>query len=95
MEGPLTQHGAQTREVVIEGIQHAEPVAAAVDFEAFDRGQTIIGLDIFSIRSQGHSIGTGQRLENGTRHTRLDFEKRHNVTRAGACRYFSALSASA
>ncbi len=95
MESSLAKHRAQPREIVVERIQHAEPVAAAVDFEAFDRGQTIIGLDIFSISSQGHSIGTGQRLENGTRHTRLDFEKRHNVTRAGACRYFSALSASA
>ena len=36
MECSLAEHGAQPREIVIKRIKHAEPVAAAVDFQAFE-----------------------------------------------------------
>ena len=44
MKRPLAQHGAQTREILIKRIQHAEPVAAAVDFEAFKEVRRSFGL---------------------------------------------------
>ena len=65
------------------------------NFETLDGSQTIIGLDVFDIGSRSHSIALRKRLENGVRHAGLNLEQRHNVTKAGTRRYFSALSASA
>src|SRR5229473_5385212 len=95
MEGLLAQHRAQTREILIERIQHAEPVAAAIDFEVFDRGQPIVGLDERGIRFRCNSMGAGQRLKDRMRHSPLKLEKRHKATAIGAWTYCSALSASA
>ena len=50
MERALPEHRAQPGKIVIERIENAEPVAAAVDFQAFDGGQPIVRLDKRSVR---------------------------------------------
>src|SRR6266478_5099747 len=86
---------ALTREIVIERIQHAKPIAAAVDFEAFEGGQTTVRFEKRGIRVLSDSIRAGERLQDRLRHASLCVEKRHEATARGAWIYFSALSASA
>src|SRR5260370_32954663 len=95
MERSLPEHRAQTREIVIERIQHAKPIAAAVDFKAFEGGQTIVRFEKPGIRIRSDSIGAAERLQDRIRHASLYVEKGHEATATGEWIYFSALSASA
>src|SRR5260370_42438832 len=94
MERALPEHGAQTRKIVIQRIEHAEPVAAAIDFEALDGGQSVVRLDEPGVRFRSDSIGAGERLHHRMRHSPLQLEKGHKAAATGAWMYFSALSAS-
>src|SRR5258708_35778944 len=94
MESSLPKHHAQTWEIVVERIQHAEPVAPAVDFQSFGGAQAIVRLDEPGVRFRSDSIGAGERLQNRIRHASLYVQKRHSADRVGAWMYFSALRAS-
>src|ERR1700761_4931627 len=48
MEGLLAEYGAQPREVVIERIQSAIPIASAVDFQALQGSEPAVRGDEFS-----------------------------------------------
>jgi hypothetical protein len=56
VKGPLSKYRAQPRKIVIERIENAKPVASAVDLEALNGSQTIIGFDEVGIRGGRHSI---------------------------------------
>src|SRR5580658_10283673 len=67
MEGLLAEYGAQPREVVIERIQSAIPIALVVDFQALQGSEPAVRRDEFSgldfhwppvVRLRGYSIGT-------------------------------------
>src|SRR5580700_1538186 len=80
MEGLLAEYGAQPREVVIERIQSAIPIASAVDFQALQGSEPAVRRDEFSgldfhwppVRGfRGYSIGTRERLHDRRHHSPL------------------------
>src|ERR1700733_4559798 len=80
MKGLLAEYGAQPREVVIERIQSAIPIASAVDFQALQGSEAAVRRDEFSgfdfhwppvLRFQGYSIGTRERLHDRLHHPPL------------------------
>ena len=95
VKGAFPDYSSKAWEVRMEGIQNAEPVTTAVNFEALRRGHSPVGFDIRRVSGVIYPVGAGERRENGPRHTCLHFEQSHNVIRARLLRYFSALRASA
>src|SRR5277367_5459405 len=80
VEGLLAEYGAQPREVVMERIQSAIPIASAVDFQALQGSEPAVRCDEFSgldfhwppvLGFQGYSIGTRERLHDRRHHSPL------------------------
>ena len=76
----LAEYGAQPREVVIERIQSAIPIASAVDFQALQGSEPAVRGDEFSgqdfhgppvRRFRSYSIGTRERLHDRRHHSPL------------------------
>src|ERR1700722_2177759 len=79
MEGLLAEYDAQPREIIIERIQGAIPIASAVDFQALQGSEPAVRRDQFSgldfhwppvLRFRGYSIGTRERLHDRRHHSR-------------------------
>src|SRR5580700_2938204 len=92
MEGLLAKYRAQPREVVIERIQSAIPIASAVDFQALHgsepaaRRNEFSGLDFHwppVRRLRRYSIGTRERTHDRRHHAPLQFEERHSLAATG------------
>src|SRR5579863_10182232 len=88
LEGALAEYGAQPREVVIERIQSAIPIASAVDFQALQGSEPAVRRDEFGgldfhwppvLRFRGYSIGIRERLHDRLHHSPLQFEERHKT----------------
>src|ERR1700677_1920911 len=80
MKGSLAEYGAQPREVVIERIQSAIPIASAVDFQALQGSQPAVRRDEFSgldfhwppvLHFRSYSIGTCEGLHDRLHHSPL------------------------
>src|SRR5277367_1278171 len=93
MEGLLAEYGAQPREVIMERIQSAIPIASAVDFQALQGSEPAVRRDEFSgldfhwppvLGFLGYSIGTRKWLHDRLHHSPLYFEERHKPAVAGA-----------
>jgi hypothetical protein len=83
VEATIAENGAEAREIVGEGIEHAEPILAIVDFEALKGSEPIVGLnEACGIRTHGLAVGSGtlhalresERLHNRAGHGALEFE---------------------
>src|ERR1019366_2312617 len=102
LECALAEHRAQAGEILVERIEQAIPVAAAVDLQAFERRQTVIRLDVVHGRFGIDVVARDQRAHQGSGHALLEREQAHGATGmsaslcfVGAAMYFSALRASA
>ena len=76
-----------------ESGEHAEPVLAIVNFQAFEGSQAVVGLD--DLRRDGahraaigcdrtHAFGTRQRSHDGASHAALQVEKFHTAVASEA-----------
>src|ERR1700691_5580430 len=82
MEGLLAEYGAEPREIIMERIQSAKPIAPAVDFQALQGSEPAVRCDEFGsldphwpsiLRFPGDSIGTRERLHDRLHHSPLKF----------------------
>ena len=100
----LAKNGAQAGKILAERGEHAKPILAIVNFEAFERGEAVVRLDearsvtlhraaIWSAAL--HAFGGGERLHHRASHGALKLHQLHTASaRAVARRNLLAFSAS-